>query len=351
VVVAVLLAGAAVAVARADYRVLELSFDMILPAEFGGAGLLAFSVVALTAGVGILAHCVQRPVHVAICALTAFLLVGTQAVTAYSRTRQLEEARAVVDRAAPVDDGALVIAGQQPATATSATVRKEVVIDAFGPALSAGIAGLLGAAQLLLAWGVVLLGGSAVAWFAATPVLLLLAAPWVLLRALMGPEVKAGVLALVSAFFGIFDASKSAVARLAPPNATAEAHEYRQQRRRRAIEAELEDAELAGAARLRGDLEAGIRVSESAALSDFLNSYSAARSSFFRGLLDEALRKAKAGMDPLPEYVVNMWNWPLKKVWRLLVVISGERGLNTRVGAPVFTSSPSSDLASKEEIQ
>jgi hypothetical protein len=167
----------------------------------------------------------------------------------------------------------------------------------------------------------------------------------------MGPEVKAGVLAFVSAFFGIFGASKSAVARLAPPNATAEAHEYRQQRRRRASEAELEDAELAGAARLRGELEAAIRASESAALRDFLNSYSTARSSFFRSLLDEALRKAKAGMDPLPEYVVNMWNWPLKKAWCLLAVISGERGLKARVGAPVMTSSPSPDLASKEEIQ
>jgi hypothetical protein len=36
VVVAVLLAGAAVAVARADYYVLELSLQMVLPAEFGG---------------------------------------------------------------------------------------------------------------------------------------------------------------------------------------------------------------------------------------------------------------------------------------------------------------------------
>jgi hypothetical protein len=306
-------------------------------------------VVILTVGVGILGHCVHRPAHVAICALTALLLVGTQAVTAYSRTRQLEEARAVVGMAAPVDDGALVIAGQQPTAAPPEPVRENAAIDAFGPALSAVIAGLLGAAQLLLAWGVVLLGGSAIAWFAASPVLLLLAAPWVVLRAVMGPEVKAGVLALVSAFFGVFGAARSAMARVAPPNATAEAHEYRQQRRRRASEAELEDAELAGAARLRGDLEATIRASESAALDAFLMEYSAARSSFFRCLLDEALHKAKLGLDPLPEYVVNMWNWPLKKAWRLLAVISGERGLKSRT--PSMATSPGSDIASKEEIQ
>jgi hypothetical protein len=204
---------------------------------------------------------------------------------------------------------------------------------------------------LLLAWGVVLLAGSAIAWLAAAPVLLLLAAPWLVLRALLGPEVKAGALALVSAFFGIFGASKSAVARVAPPNATAEAHEYRQQRRRRAGEAELEDAEYVGAARLRGELEAAIRASESAALKAFLTEYSAARSAFFRCLLDEALRKAKAGLDPLPEYVVTMWNWPLKKAWRLLTVVSGECGLKGRGGVPGMTSHPGSDIASKEEIQ
>jgi hypothetical protein len=57
VAIAVLLAGAATAVARADFRVLAQSFELILPSDSGGTEWIAFSMVALTAGAGVLLHC------------------------------------------------------------------------------------------------------------------------------------------------------------------------------------------------------------------------------------------------------------------------------------------------------
>lgn len=48
VVIAAVLAAGAVAVARADFRVLTQSFDMILPAESGASALVAFSMVTVT---------------------------------------------------------------------------------------------------------------------------------------------------------------------------------------------------------------------------------------------------------------------------------------------------------------
>ena len=259
VVVAAALAAGAVAVARADYRVLAQSFAMILPTESGAANLVAFSMVAVTVGAGVLAHCVRRPAQAAGCVTLACLLVGTQAVTAFTRTRQLDEARAVVDVSAPAESGTLVIAGQSPPESPAAPAPEKTLVDGFGPVVSAVVAGLLGVAQLVLAWGVVTLGGTALAWLAASPPLLLLAVPWLLLRAALGPEVRAGALAVASSFFGIFGAVGAAVLRLAPSTVTAEAHDFRLRRRRRATEAELEDLEHAAAAGMRGEAEAAIR--------------------------------------------------------------------------------------------
>jgi len=346
VAVAVALAAAAAAVARADFRVLAQSFELILPTDSGGTEWIAFSMVALTVGAGVLLHCVRRPLHTAGCALLACLLIAAQASVAYTRTRQLEEARAMMNTPAPENAGVLTINGQQSVQASDeAAATTPTAIDMFGPALSAVIAGLLGAAQLMLAWGVVLLGGPALGWLAAAPALALLATLWLPLRAVFAPQVREHVLNFVTAFLGLFAHLISSLAHLVPPPLTAEAHAARLARRRRAAESEMADVEIASTASWRGEVEAELRQSERSGLRDYLAEHVAARRACFRALIEEALRKSPAELGDLPERVVRIWLWPLRKASGLAGMVGGDPSLKTRTAQAAAQSTNHSDLS------
>lgn len=345
VAVTVSLAGAAMAVARADFRVLGQSFELILPSDSGGTEWIAFSMVALTAGAGVLLHFVRRPVHGVGCAMLAFMLIAAQASVAYTRTLQLEEARAVMNTPAPEDAGVLAINGRLPLHAShEANTPTPTAIDRFGPVLSAVIAGLLGAAQLLLTWGVVLLGGPTLAWLVAAPVLALLAAPWLPLRAVFAPQVREHVLSFVTAVFGLFAHLKSALAHLVPAPLTAEAHAARVERRRRAAESKMADFELASTASWRGEVEAELRQAERSGLRDYLAEHVAARRACFRALIEEALRKSPAELAGLPERIVRIWLWPLRKASELACMVGGDPSIKTRT-VPAAQSTNHSDLS------
>ncbi len=339
VAIALALAAAAMAVARAEFLVLAQSFDLILPSDSGGTEWIAFSMVTLTAGAGILLHTVRRPAYTGACAVLAFLLITAQASVAYTRTRQLEAARAVMNTAATEDAGLLDMNAQQGVQASDGVAMPaRAAIDRFGPVLSAVIAGLLGAAQLLLTWGVVLLGGPAFAWLFAAPALALLAVSWLPLRVVFTPQVRGHVVSFIAAGFGLLAHLKSALARLAPPGVTAESHASRMARRRRTFESEIADCELASAASWRSEVEAEVRQAERSGLQDYLAEHVTARRACYRALIEEALRKSSAELAALPERIVHIWLWPLRKTSQLAGLIGGDPSPTTRTakGADQF---------------
>jgi hypothetical protein len=274
-----------VAITRADFIVLAQSFDLILPADSGGKKWIAFSMVALTAGTGVLMHCVRRPVQVAGCAVLACLLIAAQAATAYTRTSQLDEARAVADTFMPDSAGSLAIAGQQPA------------------------------------------------------------APWLVLRAVFAQAVRERLLSLITAIFGLFAGVKSALAQLAPAPLTAEAHAYRLARRRRAAESEMEEAEFAAMASWRGDIEGELRQSELSIFREFLAEHAAKRRECFRALLDEAIRRSPAALAHVPERIIRIWLWPLQKVSAVALMVGGDLGIKTRTARTGAEVSETADLS------
>jgi len=323
VLLGLLLFGLAGPVAYADYSVLAATLGLIWPSDQPPAW-LAFSIVAVTASVGMLVHIAKGLLpRLALTAL-ACLLIGAQGTVAYLRASQLEEIRRISEAGAPTaDEGDGLVPGQTPVAPPAPAPVLSAPPDRRGSVMAAVIAGLLCFGQIAGVWGGVHFAGAALVWVISFPAFVVLAFPWVALKALSSSAVCDGLRSVLEAVFGVLEASHTAIMRAAPFPWTAASADRRSAQRRRIRLADLEEREDANAEQFRLSVEAEIRDAERVSLRDFLGEYLQRRGVFFRDLLEESLRSARAGFGPLPDTIVKMWFWPLNKAWRLLTIVGG----------------------------
>lgn len=324
--VGMFLLALAVAVAYADYSVLLASLTLVWPTDVPPAW-LAFSVVAITAAVGMLAHSVRGMLPRAALLLLTCALIGAQATVAYLRTTQLAAVRSTVDATTETsDDGSLVIVGATSATPSRVTPvavsPPSPLPDRLGPAMAAGIAAVLCISQVAAAWGGISFGGGALTWILALPSLLALAVPWLALRMLSASGLRDGSKSVLDATIASLDAAWRTLAGMAPFPSTEASLLRRLERKRRTRMAELQDKEDAGAASLRASVEQELRDAEKDAFREFLGEYARLRRGYFRDALQEAFQKERADFQGVARCVVWMWFWPLDKAWHLMSVLT-----------------------------
>jgi hypothetical protein len=330
--VGLFLVALAVAVAYADFTVLLASLGLIWPTDVPPFW-LAFSIVGVTAAVGMLTHSVSGLwARLALTILACSLIVG-QAMVAYVRTAQLAAIRSIVDVSAfAADDGTLVIAGADAAQPTEGIAKTPAVAEPerLGPGMAAGIAVILCISQVAAAWGGISFAGGVLTWVVSFPVLLVLVIPWIALRMLSASGLRGGFTLVINGLATAVVAATQLPAKIAPFPWTEASLRRRLAFRRRVLLEALQQKDESSAGSLRASIEEELREAEKDGFREFITEYARQRRTFLHDLLQATFNSARENLDHVPDFIVRMWFWPLDKAWHLMTIVGGEARFPSR---------------------
>jgi hypothetical protein len=233
-----LVAVAAVPIARSEYSVMRMSIELVWPPGMHPE-LIALSFVLMTLCVGLLLHsCHSWAARVPL-AVLALSLAALQSALAFHRTLEMTRPSATPAVEVALDDGLIIADQPRPAAAAQAPTAPPIAAPGPPPernrvmaAMAALLAATLSLGGVAVGWGAFSLANPGLVWTAAVPLLVVLLLVCGLLRLaeVLSRAFHSAVDCVVESWLGRRRALGGFLLRLLPPDWSAEADEWRRAR-------------------------------------------------------------------------------------------------------------------------